>query len=199
MFGNPYAQGGWFNPETHSLPLPDQRHSPTFGALPHYIPVLSPNIITFLFSGPDQDILNCDVTDASFQKSYTITTNKRGFGETTIKRADGEISGVVDWQRYPEVEVFRSFQKQRASTLLELSSDGSGRFMGLRDKRYFWKILNDTTSLYPLGGEQGDPIVKITRINQGVLLEITTSAVQVGLLDIAVMVTVLLHSGRRFD
>lgn len=124
MFGNPYAQGGWFNVETHGLPLPDQRLSPTFGALPHYIPVLSPNIITFVFSSRDQDILNCDVTDANFQKSYKITTDKRGFGETTIKRADGEISGVVDWQRHPEVEVFRSFQRQRASRLLELSPDG---------------------------------------------------------------------------
>lgn len=42
-------------------------------------------------------------------------------------------------------------------------------------------------------------MVRITRMNQGVLLEITTSAVQAGLLDVAVMVTVLLHSGRRFD
>jgi hypothetical protein len=125
MFGNPYAQGGWYNVESHGLPLlPDQRVSPTFGALPHYIPVLSPNIITFVFSSQNHDILNCDVTDASFQKSYKISTNKRGLGNTTIKRADGEVSGVIDWQRHPEVEVFRSCQRQRASSLLRLCPDG---------------------------------------------------------------------------
>lgn len=123
MLGNPYAQGGWFNLETRTLPLPDQRLSPTFGALPHYIPVLSPSIITFVFLSPDQDILNCDVTDASFRESYKITTNKRGLGRTTIKRADGEISGIIDWQRHPEIEVPGSFQKERASALLELAPD----------------------------------------------------------------------------
>jgi hypothetical protein len=124
MFGNPYSQGGWFGLDTNGLPLPDQRLSPTFGALPHYIPVLSPDIITFVFASPTHDILNCDVTDASFQKSYKISTNKPGLGNTTIKRADGEVSGVIDWQRHPEVEVFRSFRKQRASSLLKLSPNG---------------------------------------------------------------------------
>ncbi|KAJ3562142.1 hypothetical protein NP233_g9763 [Leucocoprinus birnbaumii] len=199
MFGNPYAQGGWFNIESHGLPLPDHRVSPTFGALPHYIPVLSPNIITFLFSSQDQDILNCDVTDASFQKSYKISTNKRGLGSTTIKRADGEISGVIDWQRHPEVEVFRSCQRQQASSLLKLSSDGRGRVMELRGKRYLWKIKNEITSLHVTDGSQTEPLAKITRIPQGVLLEITTATVQAGLLDVAVMAVVLLHSGRRFD
>lgn len=173
MFGNPYGQGGWFNLQTNGLPLPDQRLSPTFGALPHYIPVLSPNIITFVFSSPDQDILNCDVTDASFQKSYKVMTNKRGLGDTIIRRADGETSGAIDWQRHPEVEVFRSFHKQRASSLLQLNPDGRcvisifdshlaidvvditwhdmtfsrGRFMDLRGKRYIWKISNEVTSV----------------------------------------------------
>lgn len=57
--------------------------------------------------------------------------------------------------------------------------------------------MNEQLSL--VGGQLPEPLVKITRITQGVLLEITTSAVQAGLLDIAVVVTVLLHSGRGFD
>jgi hypothetical protein len=124
MFGNPYDQGGWVDQYAGASPLPDQRISPTYGALPHHIPVLSPNIITFVFSSTDQDFLNCDVTDAGSHKSYKVTTNKRGFGNTTIKRADGETSSMIDWQRYPEVEVSHSIRKQRASSLLELTPDG---------------------------------------------------------------------------
>lgn len=64
------------------------------------------------------------MTDAGSHKSYKVTTNKRGFGNTTIKRADGETSSMIDWQRYPEVEVSHSIRKQRASSLLELTPDG---------------------------------------------------------------------------
>ncbi|XP_006462806.1 hypothetical protein AGABI2DRAFT_179422 [Agaricus bisporus var. bisporus H97] len=200
MFGNPYDQGVWTNQHTSNYPLLDQRVSPTYGALPHHIPVLSPNIITFVFSSTDQDFLNCDVTDTSFRKSYKITTNKRGLGNTTIRRADGETSSMIDWQRHPEVEVSRSIRKQRASSLLRLTPGGKGRFMDIKGQQYIWKNSSEVISLYTLGNDKaGEPLAKITRTARGILLEITTAAVQTGLLDVAVTVTVLLHSGRRFD
>jgi hypothetical protein len=89
--------------------------------------------------------------------------------------------------------------------------------MDVKGKQYIWKTNNESTfvryhqslrrfevvshplQLQSVDGDQGEPSAKITRIPQGVLLEITTSAIQTGLLDITVVTAVLLHSGRRFD
>ena len=74
---NPYAQGGWYNPENsrsiNNGPwCPNALHPPTFGALPPS--KTNPSILTFEFSSFQPDILNSVVTGPDNREFFQIRT-----------------------------------------------------------------------------------------------------------------------------
>lgn len=123
---NPYAQGGWSNPEnSHSIngrPAWNtiSAHPPTFGALPP-IKHQSTLALTFEFSSMNPDILDCIVTGPTNNKLFDIRTIQE---TTRVSKVDNEVFGIIQWSSHPTVEVLRGVLPQRQTRdFLRLSAD----------------------------------------------------------------------------
>lgn len=126
---NPYAQGGWYNPEnplslnngvwgSQSPPQPS-----VFGALPSTGPAPPAQLLTFTFVAFHPTILNCTVVGPQSQKYLDITTASPGVGAATVfRRQDGPMA-VVEWHQSPTVEVQGVIPKQLTARWMGLSQD----------------------------------------------------------------------------
>jgi hypothetical protein len=119
---NPYAQGGWYNPQNPSsinnAPWhPNATHPPTFGALP---PVDNePTSLTFTFAAFNPDLFNCIVTGPKDKKYFEIRTS----AGTTIFSKPGDQFASIQWGRHPAVEARGVLSHQLTKDFLKLSSD----------------------------------------------------------------------------
>lgn len=122
---NPYAAGGWYNPQN---PLsingggnpwfPNAAPPPTFGALPavNY----SNSMIQFEFSPAQPDILNCTVDGPNRTTYFRVTTVN---GVTMVMKPRNEGMARIEWQSEPEVEIRGAIPKVSVSHWLRLSQD----------------------------------------------------------------------------
>ena len=120
---NPYAQGGWYNPQNaHSINsspwCPNALHPPTFGALPPA--QTNPSILTFEFSAFQPDILNSVVTGPNNCEFFTIRTPTPAC--TVIYKA-GTPFCTITWQTHPTVEAEGILSRQRTGEFLKLAAD----------------------------------------------------------------------------
>ncbi|GLB35692.1 hypothetical protein LshimejAT787_0212570 [Lyophyllum shimeji] len=201
---NPYAQGGWPNPQnplsinnaTWGKDSPPQPS--VYGALPNAVPPSPPNILTFLFVSLNPTILNCTVVGPHAQKYFDVTTNSPNVGASTIFLKAGRPFAVVEWHNQPTVEIYGVAPRQAAARWLELSHDRAYQSMQVQGRWYAWVPRDKVISLFTVGPNPPELLARVTREPEMVKLEITAQAVQAGLLEPAVVATVLLQSGRNY-
>ncbi|KAF8061841.1 hypothetical protein FPV67DRAFT_1564041 [Lyophyllum atratum] len=204
FINNPYAQGGWVNPQNplsinngtwggQSPPQPS-----VYGALPNASPPSPPKILTFFFVSLNPTILNSTVVGPQNQKYFDVTTNSPNVGASSVFRKGGQPVAVIEWHSQPTVEVHGTVPRQAAARWMELSKDQSYKSMQVHGKWYAWVPRDKVISLFTVGPSQPELLARVSREPDMVKLEITTQAVQAGLLEAAVVATVLLQSGRNY-
>jgi hypothetical protein len=126
MFGNnPYAAGGWYNPQNplsingggHPM-FPNAAPPPTFGALPPASYTTS--TLKFEFTPAQPDILNSTVNGPNGTTYLRIATQN---GVTVITKPRNESLARIEWQATPIVEIRNVIPKANASQWLRLSQD----------------------------------------------------------------------------
>lgn len=194
---NPYAQGGWYNPQNpHSInsqPWLHYSHSPTYGVLPS-VEVAPSAKLSFEFSPTHPDILNCTVTGPGSQTYLSAMTVQYA---TIITKRNGDPVARIEWNAHPWVEIPNVVDRQLVSQWLPLSADMSYRTMRLNGRNYYWVPHNGAILLSAWPNQLDGPLGRISRTANKVVLELTAQAISAGLFEAAVVATLLLQSGRN--
>ncbi|KIY49472.1 hypothetical protein FISHEDRAFT_41131 [Fistulina hepatica ATCC 64428] len=205
---NPYAAGGWPNPgnpnSINNVPWsPSAPPQPSvYGALPLSVPPRTVVFQSFTFTSFSPDILNCSVLGPQARPYFRVITDTPTPGFTLIYHYNrGPAVTVTQWSPHAVVEVRDIVKKQRASQWLALAPDGRSRMMEVRGRRYVWMPQADLICLYTatMGSTPPTLMGRISRGNRTVTLELTSDAIQIGLLEASVLATTLLLSGRIID
>lgn len=125
MFGNnPYAQGGWYNPQNpYSInggPRAKSSLAPTFGALPplHNKPA---SVLEFELTHFNPDLFNCVIIGPQQRKFFEVKTSN----STTVISKPGDTFALIKWAQHPTVEARGVLSFQRTGEFLKLSSDST--------------------------------------------------------------------------
>ncbi|TRM60324.1 hypothetical protein BD626DRAFT_571744 [Schizophyllum amplum] len=198
---NPFAQGGWYNPGNPNS-VNEGRwspHSPAqpsmFGALPFAQAGSPQEFHSFTFS-LRPSILSSTVTGPRDKMYIAVVTDNPKPGFTLLHLAEGKAFGVIQWAQRTIIEVRDIVRKQFASDFLKLSDDGTSRIMEARGKTYAWVPKSDFICLYTYGSTTPELMARVSKGQGIVTLEMSTRALQIGLLEVATMATVLMLSGR---
>ncbi|KAJ3567852.1 hypothetical protein NP233_g6087 [Leucocoprinus birnbaumii] len=203
---NPYAQGGWYNPANPQT-INTERSANThvaqpsiLGALPYPFPTSGPQHLVFHFTYSTTSILNCSVYGPASKKYVEVTTDiNRTPHLTVLRKYDGSPLGIIEWHQKPTVEITGVLPRQYAGRWMPLSQSRSSRIMDARGIKYVWAPVGDSVHLHQYNLPPTQHVAKIQRQSGTVTLDLTTEAVQAGLLEMAIMATVILQSGRNID
>ncbi|KAJ3969579.1 hypothetical protein EV361DRAFT_998694 [Lentinula raphanica] len=183
---NPYAQAGWAS----------QGSTPSIFSSPAV-----PSIHQFRFTNLNPNILDCTVVGPRSVPYFRVTNNSPTPNFTLFQNQEGKSIAVIEWREStgPVVEVRDIIRKQFVATWLQLSSNRQYRFMQVHDRTFVWMPKGENVELYTYG--TGSPVfyAKLSRTRREVVLDMTSAAVQEGLLDCCVVAVVLLQSGRLIE
>ncbi|KAE9394330.1 hypothetical protein BT96DRAFT_827877 [Gymnopus androsaceus JB14] len=194
---NPYAQAGWSSSgnSNGSAPPPS-----IFGALPWFSEDSDPSssISLHLFN---PDILNSTLMGPQSRPYFRVINNAPSRDFTLIQNRDGGSVAIIEWRESGAVvEVRDIIRKQLVSTWLPLSGDQKYRFMNARDRTMVWVPKNELVELYTYGTTTPELYARIGSQREGkITLEISSTAMQIGLLECCVVAAILLRSGRIID
>lgn len=125
---NPYAQGGWPNPQNsfsiNQTPNASSSDPPTFGALPQTNG--GPDrIVRFEFCAFSPDICNCVVVGPNSQRKVfeVRTVQGRSHMRTTVSKENNQIFSFIDWTSHPDVEIRDVLGRTQTRDFLRLSED----------------------------------------------------------------------------
>ncbi|KAF8162593.1 hypothetical protein B0H34DRAFT_650617 [Crassisporium funariophilum] len=199
---NPYAQGGWHNPQNpysinNGVWRSNSRHPPTYGALPP-ADQDPPSVLDFHFASFNPDIYQCKVTGPDGRKFFEISTPAP---HMTIISKPGKIFAQIHWQSRAILEAVGIISRQFAGDFLKLSADQRHRIMNVNGRAYAWIPRKHEFYLYSTGPNPATHLAKISPVpdKNEILLRIATEAFQEGLFEPCIMVTVLLFSGKNID
>ncbi|KAJ7741923.1 hypothetical protein DFH07DRAFT_980920 [Mycena maculata] len=198
---NPYAQGGWSNAyNPNAVNSQPSGTSPLYGALPYPTPSsTAPTFLTFIFTPLDGTILNSLVMGPQSKTYFRINTDSISSGFSIIQNPTLESVALIEWRSHPIVEIRNIVSKRSTSQLLALSSDNTHRVMELRGKKFRWTPSEGYIRLYSTGVPNPQLFGRISQGQNGVVLEVTTEAVHIGLLEVCITSALLLMSGRNID
>ncbi|KAL1715135.1 hypothetical protein EV715DRAFT_276072 [Schizophyllum commune] len=202
---NPYAQAGWSNPANpHSVNdrpwTPNAPAQPSiFGALPFAQPGSPQQFHSFTFTSLRPNVLNSTVLGPRDKMYIAVVTDQPKPGFTLLHLADGKAFGVIQWGQRTIVEVRDIVRKQFAGDFLKLTGDGTSRIMEARGKTYTWVPKGEFLCLYTYGHSTPELMARVSRGRGIVTLEMSTRALQVGLMEVATLATVLMLSGRPLN
>ncbi|KAK0203600.1 hypothetical protein DFS33DRAFT_813659 [Desarmillaria ectypa] len=203
-FNNIY--GGWGQAPAPSL----------FGALPYPTPPVPANYVTFYLTSFNPSMLNCTVIGPQQCPYFNFVTDSNMPTYTVLKDAKDRSIALVEWQSHPLVELRGVVSKQKVRDWLQLSQDKTSRTMDVRGTRYLWipreqyinvvssaingNVCTDVMSaqLYS-SGSSPRLLARICRGNGTITLDIAVEAMQMGLLDAAIIATMLLQCGQNID
>ncbi|KAF7299347.1 hypothetical protein MIND_00883900 [Mycena indigotica] len=201
---NPLAQG-WNNANAST--------QPTYGVLPgpgYSQPATTlanpPELVRFVFtpSGPDGTIHNSVVTRISAgptEPVFRITTNSTTHGYSVVQSGAYEKCAYVEWlaQATPMVEVYGIVSKRTTAAWLALSSRKSYRRMSARHYTFRW--VPDESNINLSSDSASNPRFygRISRAHGVTAVELTPEALQLGLLEVAVVAALVILSGRNID
>ncbi|TFK21142.1 hypothetical protein FA15DRAFT_95264 [Coprinopsis marcescibilis] len=164
-------------------------------------------IMSFQFMSAMKTILNSTVMGANGKKYFTIATH--AVGNTIIindqaGNGTGEAAGTIEWQQRPYVALLDMVARQAASQWLTLSADKRYRTMMVRGQQYSWVPSAGMICLYTAGNNPSEFVARISKGRDAasgamLSLDVTTKAVQGGLLDACILAALLFNSGRNFD
>ncbi|KAL0572823.1 hypothetical protein V5O48_009151 [Marasmius crinis-equi] len=172
-----------------------------YGALPTAGPASS-NLITFVFTSFNPNILNCTITGSNGQPHFYVATDASMPSFTILKRTDGRPFGVIEWRSHPVIEIKDAVKKQFASQFLQLSQDQRTRTMKIDHQEYVWVPQSnqvDAIWLYRANATRSPPLARVVKSGRNIQLELSPEAVQAGLLQPSLLAVALLHSGRQIE
>ncbi|KAF7329391.1 hypothetical protein MKEN_00200700 [Mycena kentingensis (nom. inval.)] len=201
---NPYAQGGWNGPSSsHShtgLPV-------LYGALPYPTAAscaTAPTFICFTFTYTDS-ILNSTVTGPQNRVYFRVSTDTTSPSRSIITaEPDGTSVARVEWRTYPVFELRGLVQRNSTAQWLPLSASQTYRTMTVRGRTYRWTPRDSHIELAGAPPSAGGGPQLLGRVSQGqtpqtTVLSVTPEAIQIGLLEPAVLATIFLLCGRNID
>ncbi|KAF8205283.1 hypothetical protein K438DRAFT_1579731 [Mycena galopus ATCC 62051] len=173
-----------------------------FGALPYPTPPSSymPNLTTFFFTALSPSVLNCAVVGPPGRSRlhYTISTDSNMAGYTVVKNAERKSIALIEWTNHPRVEIRGVIPKQEIKGWLKISRDQTYRTMTVRGFEYTWAPDNQYINLCS-SGPSSQFLGRISRAKDGIFVELTPDAIQLGLQDTTIVVAVLLQCGHNID
>ncbi|KAJ7185272.1 hypothetical protein C8R46DRAFT_1287709 [Mycena filopes] len=204
---NPF--GGWSNQTSNYSPYGSVSGPPlsVFGALPYPTPPgnfaqaqNSNNMITYYLTSLNPSVLNCAVIGHGPRQRlhYSVSTDNAMPGYTVFKNAERKSVALIEWTRHPRVEVRGAVPKQDTKEWLKLSRDQTHRTMTVRGFQYTLAPDNQYINLCS-SGSTAQFLGRISRGEETVVVEVTTEALQLGLLDAVVVAAVLLQCGHNID
>ncbi|KAJ7627011.1 hypothetical protein FB45DRAFT_835313 [Roridomyces roridus] len=202
---NPYYQGGWPNagPSSSAGNSPVVPQPSIFGALPYASTPTSPGppptFMSFRFTTFNPTILDSTVVGPKAQAYFLSNTDTPSPGFTVVHNSANKPIIVIQWARHPVIEICDILSKRHTSKWLTLSPDKSFRTMSARGRTFVWVPEGQYISLYSSGLGAPQIYGRILRGEETVTLELTTEAIQVGLLEVCVAATLLLQCGRNID
>ncbi|KAJ7485757.1 hypothetical protein FB451DRAFT_941127, partial [Mycena latifolia] len=175
-----------------------------YGALPYPTPPSlrssgAPPLTAFYLTALSPTVLNCTVVGPRARAHYAVSTDGSMPGYTVIKRAkDRKSIALIEWAAHPRVEVRDAVAKQETRHWLWISRDQTYRTMTIRGCEYTWAPDNQYINLCA-SGPTPRFLGRISRGDDTVVVELTPDALQLELLDTAVVVAVLLQCGHNID
>ncbi|KAJ7825544.1 hypothetical protein B0H14DRAFT_3726252 [Mycena olivaceomarginata] len=198
---NPYAQGGWRNTGnpnaasgSNTVPQPS-----IFGALPFVTPSPLPMFVSFRFTSYSPSILNSTVMGPQAQTYFHVNTDIPTPGFTVITNSANQPTVIIEWARHPVLEIRGIVPKQQTSQWLALAPEKRYRTMTVKNKTFVWAPDGESICLYSPGLGAPQTHARVTREEGAVALDITSDAIQMGLLEVCVAATLLLQCGRKID
>ncbi|KAH6899138.1 hypothetical protein BKA70DRAFT_1231066 [Coprinopsis sp. MPI-PUGE-AT-0042] len=205
MFGNnPYAAGGWYNPQNPSF---NQRRWP-----PHVPQCCTPTYIWRLApqqtirrrhsssTSPQLNLISSILPSTAQMERHTFESARQN-GVTAIMKPRNESLARIEWQATPIVEIRNVLPKANASQWLRLSQD--------QGRSYSKFIIAPKSSPPLLQLSNYDPLrealclvprgvaISDCQVIQHGVLELTSEAIQAGLLEASAVATILFQSGRN--
>ncbi|KAJ7629033.1 hypothetical protein FB45DRAFT_1029083 [Roridomyces roridus] len=179
-------------------------HNPSiFGALPYPNgsgqPSYASRLLTFRLTRYNPTILQSTVVDPNMRPCFSVRTDNPTPGFTVIHNAANQPRAIIEWARHPVVEIRDAVPKGSAAQWLALSSDKSYRTMKALNKTFVWAKDGADICLYSAGLGAPEMYARMSREDDEVVLDLTTEAVQIGLLEVCITAAVLLQSGRKID
>ncbi|KAF8969227.1 hypothetical protein BDZ97DRAFT_1754819 [Flammula alnicola] len=201
---NPFAQGGWYNPEnpnsinTPSWSTPPIRQPSVFGALPSLdAPFAEMGPITFRLAPSYPDILNCSLFTPRGEPYLEIVTDHHSSRVCTyFRKRDGTLLAFIEWEQQATITISGIISKEPVNQWLALSPDKMRRMMFVKNRPFTWVPQANQITLFAVGSVIQHPIGTISRQTNCVTLQLTSEAMQAGLLESSIVATVLLQSGR---
>jgi len=193
---NPFAQGGWKSPENRTLWDNSSTPPSIFGALPYPSAPPQSDFVIYHFTSFNPTLLNCTVIGPDYQPCYRIVSDSTMPGYTTCKTVAGRNLALIEWTSHPLVEIRDVLIKQEVRSWLRLSSSSSYRVMEIRRIQYTWAPYDKFICLYSSSAQL---LARISKSQGTITLELTTRAMQMGLLEATIVATVLLQCGRNID
>ncbi|RPD75459.1 hypothetical protein L226DRAFT_462090 [Lentinus tigrinus ALCF2SS1-7] len=192
---NPYGQGQWQQQGGGAPSL--------FGALPSASPSASAAIqadsVTFQFVNFKSTILNSSIIGPQQRTLYRVVTEATAPACTVLKDNESRSAAMVQWQPNATVEVRSIAAQQRVRDWLRLSSDQSRRVMEVNGVKYAWAPMQGFICMYKVNTSTPRVLCRIARVPNSVTLELSQEAMQLSLLEPALVATVLLSSGASID
>ncbi|KAJ7830320.1 hypothetical protein B0H14DRAFT_2353667 [Mycena olivaceomarginata] len=198
---NPFAQGGWpnaANPNAGSSGTGSSPQPSIFGALPYPTRNPTPMFMTFRFTQFSPTIMDSTVI-ANSRTYFRVKTDVPTVGYTVIHNSANQPTIVIEWLKHPVIEIRDILSKRQTSQWLELSADKTYRTMTARGKTFLWVPDGSHISLYSAGLGAPQIYARVAREEGAVALELTSEAIQIGLLEVAVAAALLLQCGRNID
>ncbi|KAJ7457663.1 hypothetical protein B0H11DRAFT_1925092 [Mycena galericulata] len=201
---NPFLQG-WLNPSAN----PTNQNTPwgsipsVFGVLPYPTPPAPtptvPSLTTFTFSSPSGSILNSVVTGPQSQRFFRVTTDSTTAGFSVVQNTRRESIAMIEWRKHPVVEIIGTLSKRNSAQWLTLSPDKAYRLMTVQGRNFRWMPDDRYICLYSATTANPQFFGRISQNQEGTTIEVTTEALQLGLLEVFVVSTLLLMCGRNID
>ncbi|KAJ7751534.1 hypothetical protein DFH07DRAFT_922051 [Mycena maculata] len=170
--------------------------------------------LDFVCRRKSRSVLNCTVVGRDGYTPYfhIVTSDDEGLMRTLLRTNEGRTVGAVDWggkDGATYVEIPKAVKKQRVSEWLSMSGDARQvnyvhyRMMHAYGKIYIWAPQRDSICMYPWDpsavGDVPNILARIEKEDRTVTLDISLEAVNSGLLEIAVVATMVFQSGCRID
>ncbi|KAH7910132.1 hypothetical protein BJ138DRAFT_1009534 [Hygrophoropsis aurantiaca] len=201
MYGvNPFAAQNASNGQSSSGWGSNGQVPSIFGALPY--PSGTPHnslqeLFTLKFTSFAPTIINCKVVGPHSETYFRVVTDASTHGRTVLKNSKGTNIAVIEWQEHPYVEMTGAVSKQPIRNWLKLSTQRSHRLMVHQGVSYSWTPNDRFIQLHVSGSP--DPLVRVSRTYDSVIVEMTPRAIQLGLIEVATLATILLQCGKNID
>ncbi|KAI0720753.1 hypothetical protein C8T65DRAFT_735693 [Cerioporus squamosus] len=192
---NPYGQGQWQQQGGGAPSI--------FGALPSVSPsapnAIQADSVTFRITNFKSTILNSTIVGPQQRTLYRVVTESTAPACTIFKDNESRSIAMLQWQPNAAVEIRSVAPQQRVRDWLRLSSDQSRRVMEVRGVQYAWAPMQGFICMYKVNTSAPRVLGRIARVPNSVTLELTQEAMQLNLLEPALVATVLLSCGASID